>query len=98
MKKYILDCAFIKTDGDFWELYCNMVQPEGKEYFGRNLDAFRDAVSAGGPGWPGEYLIELIHTKKFARENAHFYKGLQGIADDLARYAGVNILVPDMLL
>jgi len=29
MKKYILDCSSLKSDGDFWDLYCEVVQPEG---------------------------------------------------------------------
>jgi Barstar (barnase inhibitor) len=97
MKKYILDCTSVKTDRDFWELYCEVIQPEGKVHFGRNLDAFRDAVSAGGPGWPGECQIELIHVNEFARRNAYFYQGLRGIADNLTAYDGVKILVPNML-
>ena len=51
----------VSVDGDrltdeaaFWREYLAAVQPDGAEYFGRNLAAFRDAVLAGGPGWPGK--------------------------------------------
>lgn len=96
MKKYLLDCTSVKTDGDFWDLYCEVVRPEGEGYFGRNLDAFWDAVSAGGPGWPGDCQIELVCVNELARQNPRLYNGLQRIASELTANAGVKILVPDL--
>ena len=29
-------------------------------YFGQNLQAFQDAISGGGPGFPGDCMIEII--------------------------------------
>ena len=95
MKKYILDCSSLKSDGDFWDLYCEVVQPEGDGYFGRNLDAFWDAVSASGPGWPGACQIELVNVDAFARRNSHLYNGLKRIASDLSMSTGVRLALPD---
>jgi hypothetical protein len=43
----------LTDEAAFWREYLAAVQPDGADYFGRNLAAFRDAVTAGGPGWPG---------------------------------------------
>lgn len=94
MKKYILDCSSLKSEGDFWNLYCEATHPEGEGYFGRNLDAFWDAVSAGGPGWPGACQIELVNVDGFARRNSGLYNGLKRIARDLRTNGGVTILLP----
>ncbi|WP_157778813.1 barstar family protein [Massilia violaceinigra] len=94
MKKYILDCAAVKTEGDFWDLYCKVVGPEGEEYFGRNLSAFWDAVSAGGPGWPGKCEIELINVRALTVELPLLFTGLRRIAEDLMAGVGVKILLP----
>ncbi|MES2263460.1 MAG: hypothetical protein V4724_33490 [Pseudomonadota bacterium] len=96
MKKYILDCESIQADCDFWDLYCEVVRPEGEGYFGKNLAAFWDAVSAGGPGWPGESQIELVNSSEFAKQNPRLYKGLQRIASDLGSNANVKIIVPTL--
>jgi ribonuclease inhibitor len=97
MKKYILDCSSVKSDGDFWDSYCDVVQPEGEGYFGRNLDAFWDAVSAGGPGWPGECQIHLVNVDAFARRNSRLYNGLKRIASDLDTGSSVKLIFPDTL-
>jgi hypothetical protein len=44
----------LTDEATFWQEYLTAVQPEGSEFFGRNLAAFRDAITAGGPGWPGD--------------------------------------------
>ena len=97
MKKYILDCLSLKSDGDFWDLYCEVAQPEGEGYFGRNLDAFWDAVSAGGPGWPGDCQIELVNVDRFARRSPRLYSGLKRIAADLGTSGSVRLILPDAL-
>lgn len=96
MKKYILDCESVKSDSDFWDLYCEVVRPEDEGYFGRNLDAFWDAVSAGGPGWPGDCQIELVNVRGFVERNPRLYNGLKRIANDLASNAGVEIVFTDV--
>lgn len=44
---------------DLWERYVEAAQPDGARHFGRNLHAFWDAISGGGPGWPGDD-VELV--------------------------------------
>lgn len=57
MKRLVIDCGNLTSINELWELYVHVVQPDGAEHFGRNLDAFNDAL-AGGPGFPGE--CELV--------------------------------------
>ncbi len=47
-----IDCSGVTSENEFWQRYLDAVPPEGAEIFGRNLDAFWDAVEIGGPGWP----------------------------------------------
>ncbi|MBP1316656.1 barstar family protein [Herbaspirillum sp. WGmk3] len=98
MKKIILDCATVETDDDFWSLYCKAVQPEGSNIFGRNLEALWDAVSAGGPGWPGPCQIELMNVDEFAKRNPRLYAGLQRIAKDLPESSCVQIVLTKSLM
>jgi ribonuclease inhibitor len=65
MKRVFIDCAGVKNGRDLWQRYVQAAQPEGAGMFGRNLDAFWDAISAGGPGWPGED-VELIFSNSAA--------------------------------
>ena len=57
---YVLDGRRIASLADFWHEYRRVVDPEGMEHFGYNLDAFRDALHGGGPGWPGSACILRI--------------------------------------
>ncbi|MBK8187858.1 MAG: barstar family protein [Cellvibrio sp.] len=87
MKLYVIDCYAVKTEAEFWAEYLSTVKPQGTEYFGRNLDAFWDALSAGGPGYPnheGKCELRFINTDpvKLLRNGA-FYKKLQEIEQDL---------------
>jgi RNAse (barnase) inhibitor barstar len=84
-KHLILDCAAIKSPEEFWELYLTIPTIEGKDYFGRNLDAFWDALSAGGPGWPGEVSIEITNTSKLKENgNSSFVSKVVEIGERLA--------------
>lgn len=80
-----LDCSLIKTQNEFWNEYLNVVDTEGAEYFGRNLDAFWDALSAGGPGHPKD-LSELSLTNSNALKTIDagaFHTKLASLAQDL---------------
>jgi hypothetical protein len=57
---YCLNCDTVTSASDFWDLYVNVVAPEGARLFGRNLDAFNDAL-LGGSGWPGACMIEVVN-------------------------------------
>jgi ribonuclease inhibitor len=84
MRTITIDCAKILTVPDFWAAYVAAASPEGREYFGRNLDAFWDAVSAGGPGWPGEDCeLRFINTSSIKTfQDGKFYDRLKDIAAD----------------
>jgi hypothetical protein len=95
MKLYVIDCHSIKSEAEFWAEYLSILKPQGAEYFGCNLDAFWDALSAGGPGFPnyeGKCEVRFINTEnvKFLR-NGEFYKKLQKIAQDLEIEADCEI-------
>ncbi|UMR32093.1 barstar family protein [Massilia sp. MB5] len=92
MKTYQLDCSQISLEGDFWQLYLATIRPDGAECFGRNLSAFRDAVSGGGPGWPGECRIMVFNTENLQQQEGQFFNGLQRIAREVSEYSGVSIV------
>ena len=62
MKEITINCQGIQTEAEFWTRYINAAKPDGAEYFGRNTAAFRDAIAAGGPGWPGECRIRIVNS------------------------------------
>ena len=53
-----IDCAGVTSTDEFWQRYLDATQADGAQHFGRNLDAFWDAVEGRGPGWPG--LVKLV--------------------------------------
>ncbi|MET9607407.1 barstar family protein [Streptomyces sp. NPDC006512] len=56
---YVLDGTRIRTLDDFWQAIMDAFDSPGRQYFGRNFDAFTDCLS-GGPGHPDvdEYVVE----------------------------------------
>jgi Barstar (barnase inhibitor) len=94
MQNFIIDCSQIKTETDFWKQYLFTVQPEGMEFFGRNLDAFWDALSGGGPGWTGESSVTFINTNNLKGIDAgHFYNRLKKIEGDLVKTSLPKLVV-----
>ncbi|WP_367154894.1 barstar family protein [Methylomonas sp. HYX-M1] len=94
MTKYIIDCKDIQSKVDFWNLYLEVVDPDGAEYFGKNLDALWDALHAGGPGFPGEEecTIKVINTATLKQiEDGIFYDHLKQISYDLKSDPGCQI-------
>ncbi|MFC3652841.1 hypothetical protein ACFONN_14885 [Dyella humi] len=57
----VVKCAGLASEASFWQAYLDAAKPEGAANFGRNLDAFRDAILGGGPGWPGECVLRLVN-------------------------------------
>lgn len=83
MDTFTIDCATVESEADFWRTYVNEVQPEGAGYFGQNLNAFWDAVSGGGPGWPGECELRFTNTNHLVKINdGGFLRALSDIARD----------------
>jgi ribonuclease inhibitor len=89
MRTVTIDCAGIQSEAEFWERYLRSTDAEGAGYFGRNLDAFWDALN-GGPGWPGECELRFSNTAQMAQfRSGNFLRALQRIAEesDLVRVA-----------
>jgi len=99
---YIVDCWDVRTPDEFWDLYLREVIPEGVEHFGRNEDAFRDALTGGGPGWPGdsECTLEIIHVDKLiANGHTVFVAFLEALGRELADspHVELNVVRPRRL-
>ena len=78
----VLDCKGVSSESEFWDFYISEVRPEGADVFGRNLDAFWDAL-AGGPGWPGSEEIVFQNSEHLAQlRDGHFLNALRQIAGD----------------
>ena len=80
MRVINIDGSRLTDEAAFWREYLTAVQPEGSEFFGRNLAAFRDAVTAGGPGWPGADCRLRIVGHKAAGVSAGFLAKVAEIA------------------
>jgi len=81
MREFIIDCSGFNDEADFWQAYLSTTEPEGAEHFGCNFDALWDAMSAGGPGWPGECMLRFVNTDVLRRwRGGNFYRALQKIA------------------
>jgi RNAse (barnase) inhibitor barstar len=68
MATYTLDGEKIISRDEFWQHYLAIVQPEGAEIFGRNLDALNDALW-GGPGYPGDDCVIRISSSQKLKQN-----------------------------
>ncbi|MEO7691516.1 MAG: barstar family protein [Sphingomonas sp.] len=66
MREIVIDCAGITSPDEFWQRYIDRAKPEGASIFGRNLDAFWDAIEGGGPGWPGEVALIFTHSHQLS--------------------------------
>ncbi len=79
-KTYFVDCSRVNSESEFWQAYLLETQPKGADNFGRNLDAFWDALN-GGPGWPGDCTL-VFRNMAVVKEFRHcqFYRALVRIA------------------
>ena len=57
-----IDGALCASRDDFWDNYVRQIEPDNAEGFGRNLDAFNDAL-AGGPGFPGVAKFVFLNSE-----------------------------------
>jgi RNAse (barnase) inhibitor barstar len=90
MSTFTIDCSQIRDEAAFWHAYLAATNPEGAANFGRNLDAFWDALH-GGPGWPGECNLHFTNTATIRRfRDGRFYDALQDMARD-SRSVGVKL-------
>jgi hypothetical protein len=83
INKFTIDCGSVLSEMELWEKYVDVTRPEGVEHFGYSLDAFNDAITGGGPGWPGECEIYFINTARVRQfRNGAFHAALERIASD----------------
>lgn len=87
MREVVIDCSGIGSTEEFWQRYLDAAKPEGASIFGRNLDAFWDAIENGGPGSPGEVTLIFTHSDQLRNlrtpnGNASFLDALKSIADE----------------
>lgn len=66
-RKFFLNGYVYETQEDFWNAYTKQLNSESRKDFGKNLDAFNDAITAGGPGYPGECIIEIIGVENLKK-------------------------------
>lgn len=76
LRKIFINGEFCNSKLDFWNKYVEEMEFSAKKDFGKNLDAFNDAITAKGPGFPGDCIIEIIGIKKliqiFGKEDFDF--------------------------
>ena len=66
-RRIILNGYYCKTQEDFWSNYTKQIPYKSAKNFGKNLDAFNDAITAAGPGFPGDCLIEIIGINELSK-------------------------------
>lgn len=81
-----IDCTEVTDVEEFWQRYLDAARPVDAGLFGRNLDAFWDAVEGGGPGWPGHVRLVFTNTARMnslrTLNGTAFLEQLQQIADE----------------
>lgn len=89
MKTIYIDCRGVTSTAEVWRRYAEAAQPEGADVFGRNLDAFWDAIEGGGPGWPGEARLAFTNSSDLAHlrlsDGSSFLDGLRTIASQASQ-------------
>ncbi len=90
-RKIFINGEFCDSKQDFWNKYVAEIDYESGKHFGKNLDAFNDAITAEGPGFPGDCIIEIIGTEKlekiFGKDDFYF------IIDLLRKAEFVDLIV-----
>jgi ribonuclease inhibitor len=86
LKTVYIDCAGVTSGDELWRRYLDSARPDGADLFGRNLDAFWDAVEGGGPGYPGEVRLVFEHSHALAalrlRDGSSYLDHLRKMARD----------------
>ena len=85
----IVDCVNVHDESEFWDAYVDAARPQGADVFGKNLDAFWDAIY-GGPGFTDAHAIYFINTFQVRGINSgRFYAALTRIVED----SGASIFI-----
>ena len=79
-RRIFINGDFCESQSDFWDKYASQIPRDSARNFGKNLDALNDAITSGGPGYPGDCIIEIIGTVKlievFGQDNFDFMVGI----------------------
>lgn len=76
----VIDCAGVRNEAEFWQRYLDAADPPGRDVFGKNLDAFWDAIESGGPGFPGNVRLIFAKSADLAQlNNGKFLRSLKTI-------------------
>ena len=59
-RRIILNGYYCNSQDYFWNKYTRQISSDSGKNFGKNLDAFNDAITGAGPGFPGDCLIEIV--------------------------------------
>jgi hypothetical protein len=90
-RKIFITGEFCDTKQYFGNKYVAEIDSESAKHFGKNLDAFNDAITAEGPGFPGDCVLEIIGTEKlkkvFGKDDFNF------IIDLLRKAEFVDLIV-----
>ena len=65
-REIVIDCSGVASPGELWERYLDAAEHEDAALFGRNLDAFWDAVEGGGQGCPREVKLIFAHSDQLS--------------------------------
>jgi ribonuclease inhibitor len=87
-----IDCEGVITSADFWQRYIEPTQPV-EPGFGRNLDAFWDALN-GGLGYPGD--CELVFKNCGALKNLTTFGGtlmLDGLRQIAVQSEAIRVIL-----
>jgi ribonuclease inhibitor len=83
LPRFLINCRDVGTVNEFWQRYVDVTRPREADSFGRNLDAFWDAL-AGGPGCPGKCELVFRNSEGLAslttNAGASFLQALREIA------------------
>jgi len=91
VKTITVECEGVASEAEFWHRYVEATNPLSKEYFGRNLDAFWDAVEGGGPGWPGDVALIFKNAVSLAPlRDGRFLAALKEIASEASTSITIN--------
>ena len=80
MNTVVVDCRGVSDRAAFWDRYVGQVHPRDPNLFGRNLDAFWDALH-GGPGMPEQSEVRFVNSEELRKiDGGAFLEALQKIA------------------
>jgi hypothetical protein len=86
MSDLVVDCRGVTSCAELWRRYVETGQIRDPATFGRNLDAFWDAIERGGPGRPTAATVTFLHSEELAalRMNGggSFLEALRAISQD----------------